>query len=183
MQEEINLITLIQTQLRAPKSQFNAFGKYNYRNCEDILEALKPLLEKYSAWIIVSDDIVEIGGRIYVKATATLSNGTYSYSATAFAREEESKKGMDASQLSGATSSYARKYALNGLLAIDDSKDSDATNKGQEQVKKPVFDKNNKNFQAAIDKINSGEGTLAQLEEKFAIDKVTRELILSKINV
>lgn len=125
----------IQTALKAPKNQTNPFGGYNYRSCEEILEAVKPLLEKAMTTLNLSDEIVEVGGRIYVKATATLydcSSYTEGHidtiSATGYAREEESKKGMDASQITGSASSYARKYALNGLFCIDDTKDADATN-------------------------------------------------------
>lgn len=123
----------IQCELKAPKSQYNSFGKYNYRNCEDILEAVKPICKKHNAVLFLTDDIVFIEGRHYVKATAILcdcenDNGKISVSANA--REEESKKGMDGSQVTGASSSYARKYALNGLFDIDDTKDSDITNHG-----------------------------------------------------
>ena len=120
----------IQTSLKAPKSQYNKFGNYNYRNCEDILEALKPLLKELNTVIVITDDIIFLEGRFYIKATAKLidiEDGT-SIENVAFAREEESKKGMDASQVTGASSTYARKYALNGLFAIDDTKDSDTTN-------------------------------------------------------
>ena len=124
----------IQSELKAPKGQFNNFGKYKYRSCEDVLEALKPLLKENECFLSMSDEIVLIGNRYYIKATATITNNSgTSLSVSAFAREEESKKGMDASQLTGATSSYARKYALNGLFAIDDNKDADATNKGDEK--------------------------------------------------
>ena len=121
----------IQQALKAPKGQYNSFGGYNYRSCEDILEAVKPILAKEKVALTISDEIVEVGGRIYVKATATLhdpSDANIIARTSAYAREEESKKGMDAAQLTGATSSYARKYALNGLFAIDDNKDADATN-------------------------------------------------------
>nr|WP_201758358.1 ERF family protein [Escherichia coli] len=113
----------IQQTLNAPKNQRNNFGGYNYRSAEDILEAVKPLLQ--SITLTVSDEIILIGNRYYVKATATLSDGENEIAVTAYAREEESKKGMDASQLTGATSSYARKYALNGLFCIDDARDPD----------------------------------------------------------
>lgn len=119
------ILSDIQSELKAPKNQLNKFGGYNYRNCEDILEALKPLLAKHKAISLLSDEIVSIGNRFYVKATATLQVGEEKISVTAFAREEDSKKGMDSSQLTGSTSSYARKYALNGLYAIDDTKDAD----------------------------------------------------------
>jgi hypothetical protein len=120
----------IQSELKAPKGQTNKFGGYKYRSCEDILTALKPLLSKWSCTLAISDDIVEVGGRVYVKATATLasSENDYSINVSGFAREAETKKGMDDAQITGSASSYARKYALNGLFAIDDTKDADATN-------------------------------------------------------
>lgn len=118
-------LSAIQTELSAPKGQFNKFGGYAYRSCEDILEALKPLLKKHKACVTISDDIVMVGDRVYVKATATLTAEEESITATAFAREAEDKKGMDSAQVTGSTSSYARKYALNGLFAIDDNKDPD----------------------------------------------------------
>lgn len=127
------LIT-IQSELKAPKSQFNKFGGYKYRKAEDILEAVKPLLAKQKCTLIITDDVVLIGNRIYVKATATIKNEKGECETTnGWAREEETKKGMDGSQITGASSSYARKYALNGLFAIDDNADSDTTNDGQHQ--------------------------------------------------
>ena len=118
----------IQLRLKAPKGQYNSFGKYSYRNCEDILEAVKPLLSEHKLYINISDEVECIGGRFYVKATVTVSDGETCITSQAYAREEESKKGMDGSQVTGASSSYARKYALNGMFAIDDTKDSDTTN-------------------------------------------------------
>lgn len=124
----------IQSELKAPKSQFNKFGGYKYRKAEDILEAVKPLLAKQKCTLIITDDVVLIGNRIYVKATATIKNEKGECETTnGWAREEEIKKGMDGSQITGASSSYARKYALNGLFAIDDNADSDTTNDGQHQ--------------------------------------------------
>ena len=124
----------IQSELKAPKSQFNKFGGYKYRKAEDILEAVKPLLAKQKCTLIITDDVVLIGNRIYVKATATIKNEKGECeTTTGWAREEETKKGMDGSQITGASSSYARKYALNGLFAIDDNADSDTTNDGQQQ--------------------------------------------------
>lgn len=126
----------IQSELKAPKGQRNNFGKYNYRSCEDILEAVKPLLKERGLVILITDDIVQIGERYYVRATATIYDSEGSFiSNSALAREELKRSGMDASQITGATSSYARKYALNGLFAIDDTKDADATNKGQDEPK------------------------------------------------
>lgn len=120
----------IQVELKAPKSQINDFGNYNYRSCEDILEAVKPFLKKEKCVLVINDEVQKIENRYYLKAVVTLidvENGE-SIQASAFAREEETKKKMDGSQITGASSSYARKYALNGLFAIDDTKDSDATN-------------------------------------------------------
>ena len=132
MKELINIIS----ELKAPKGQYNSFGKYKYRSCEDILEAVKPLCVKNNVLLTITDDIVLIGDRFYVKATATVTNlDGASVSASALAREEDTKKGMDGSQVTGASSSYARKYALNGLFCIDDTKDADATNThGKEQA-------------------------------------------------
>ena len=125
----------IQSELKAPKSQYNKFGGYKYRKAEDILEAVKPILDKQKCTLIITDDVVLIGNRIYVKATATIKNEKGECeTTTGWAREEETKKGMDGSQITGASSSYARKYALNGLFAIDDTADSDTTNDGQHQA-------------------------------------------------
>lgn len=120
----------VQIELKAPKNQFNKFGGFKYRSCEDILEALKPVLSKYKLAMIITDDIITVNNRNYVKATVKLFNTEKEefIENNAMAREEESKKGMDGSQITGASSSYARKYALNGLFAIDDTKDSDSTN-------------------------------------------------------
>ena len=133
-----NPLAEIQAKLKAPKGQFNSFGKYYYRSAEDILEAVKKVVNPMGFSITLTDSVGEVGGRIYVQSTATLDNGEIEYQATGFAREEETKKGMDGSQITGAASSYARKYALNGLFAIDDTKDSDATNDhGKSQESKP----------------------------------------------
>ncbi|EAB7210713.1 ERF family protein [Salmonella enterica] len=126
----------IQEHLNAPKNQYNSFGKYKYRSCEDILEGVKPLLK--GLFLSISDEVVLIGDRYYVKATATITDGENSHSASAIAREEENKKGMDAAQVTGATSSYARKYCLNGLFGIDDSKDADTDEHKQQQNAAPA---------------------------------------------
>lgn len=129
--KEINIKLMnIQQELKAPKGQYNDFGKYAYRSCEDILEAVKPLLKKEKVVLTISDELQYIGNRYYIKATATLidTESDVTISNSAYAREEETKKGMDGSQITGASSSYARKYALNGLFGIDDNKDSDTTN-------------------------------------------------------
>jgi hypothetical protein len=115
----------IQSELKAPKSNYNGFGKFHYRSCEDILEAVKPLLAKEKCTLTLSDDIVAIADKVYVRATATISDGKEQHSTSAYARESENKKGMDESQMTGTASSYARKYALNGLFLIDDTKDAD----------------------------------------------------------
>lgn len=133
-------LNAIQSALKAPKSQYNEFGKYKYRKAEDILESVKPLLAKNGCTLTCTDELVLIGDRYYIKATATITaieDGS-SVSTTAFAREEEEKKGMDGSQVTGASSSYARKYALNGLLCIDDTADSDTTNTGDSKPQKPT---------------------------------------------
>ncbi|EMA3008954.1 ERF family protein [Escherichia coli] len=130
----------IQQTLNAPKNQRNNFGGYSYRSAEDILEAAKPLLQNVT--LTLNDEIVLIGDRYYVKATATLSDGEDVIAVTAYAREEENKRGMDASQLTGATSSYARKYALNGLFCIDDAKDADTDAYSKQTGQQPRQNKN-----------------------------------------
>lgn len=118
-------LVAIQTDLKAPKGQKNTFGGYKYRSCEDILEAVKPLLAREGLVLNISDEVLEIGGRVYVKAKATITDGQNFQTSTAYAREAETKKGMDPAQVTGTSSSYARKYALNGLFCIDDTKDPD----------------------------------------------------------
>lgn len=126
----VKLLQEVQTELKAPKNQYNSFAKYHYRSQEDILEAVKPLLAKRGLALTLNDEIVQLGTRIYVKATATLyGEMDKSFKVEAYAREPEEKKGMDESQITGTASSYARKYALNGLFAIDDTEDSDAQDK------------------------------------------------------
>ena len=121
----------VQNELKVPKNNKNTFGNYKFRNAEDILEALKPLLKKYNATVIITDDVVTTGDRYYIKATVKFidTETGETIETSALAREDETKKGFDSSQITGSTSSYARKYALNGLFAIDDTKDSDTTNK------------------------------------------------------
>ena len=150
----------IQQELKAPKSQYNSFGKYNYRKCEDILEAAKPLLAKYTCVLVISDTLEHIGDRYYIKATATLEDaghdsdsalgGSMKIQVTAYAREEEKKSGMDGSQITGASSSYARKYALNGLFCIDDTADSDTTNVGPQKGASDA----RQNTQQALDRLH-----------------------------
>ena len=150
----------IQSELKAPKGQFNAYGKYKYRSCEDILEAVKPILKKNNCTLLLSDSLIYVGERYYIKATATLVNVEgKSVSTEAYAREEETKKGMDASQITGASSSYARKYALNGLLCIDDNKDSDTTNTGDNTPAAPAktSKEDNAEVEKAIAEINAAK--------------------------
>ena len=185
----------VQIELKAPKGQYNSFGKYKYRSCEDILEALKPVLDKFKLTLFISDEIVEVGGsykvskkdetvesegRKYVKATITLVNiekPDEIIKTSALAREEETKKGMDGSQITGASSSYARKYALNGMFMIDDTKDSDSTNThGKEEAKKTTDETE---FKKAIDMINALANTEEKSEKVFdMIEKFNKNSLL-----
>lgn len=166
-----------QVELKAPKGQYNSFGKYKYRSCEDILEALKPVLDKLKLTLFIKDDVIEVNTRNYVKATITLVNiekPDEIIETSALAREEETKKGMDGSQITGASSSYARKYALNGMFMIDDTKDSDSTNNhGKEETKTDEEKK-----QAFL---NSKEGMIERLKESLSSDKLKK--VLSAYNV
>jgi hypothetical protein len=149
----------IQIQLKAPKGQRNDFGKYNYRNCEDILEAVKPLLNGLT--LTLSDKMVEVGGRVYVEATAKLTDGVESIEITASAREALAKKGMDEAQITGAASSYARKYALNGMFCIDDTKDADSMNNTANNATSFVIDEG---AQTWINAVRSNVDVLNQLD-------------------
>lgn len=165
MKELIN----IQSALKAPKNQYNKFGGYNYRNAEDILESVKPLLKENGCVLMLSDEMVDVGGRIYVKSTAILRNSENTeISVSAFAREAESQKGMNEAQLTGSASSYARKYALNGLFCIDDTKDDDFNNT---HGKQPVT-KNDKDFNLEV----------AMLEAKEAKDLTALETVWKNWN-
>ena len=169
----MNILNKIQTQLESPKNQTNAFGKYKYRSCEDILASLKPLLLETKTTLIISDEIIEVGHRIYVKATATLKgeDGKIIETASASAREPEMKKGMDEAQITGATSSYARKYALNGLFAIDDTKDADTMdNKNSNEPEKKSDPEWQKNIDEFIALYNTMPAPSNQLRNyRFAI--------------
>ena len=134
-------LTKIQSELKAPKNQYNKFGNYHYRSAEDILEAVKPLLLKYGAELTICDEICEIGGRIYVKAVCKYREGSDGVTVNAYAREPENKKGMDDSQITGTASSYARKYALNGLFLIDDTKDADTNEYSKQSSSQPPAQK------------------------------------------
>lgn len=139
MKNLIKSLSAIQSELKAPKGQYNSFGKYKYRNCEDILEAVKPLLRREGMIMTISDQVVEDNGRFYIQAEVVLYDKEgESISVTAWAREEENKKGMDGSQVTGASSSYARKYALNGMFLIDDTKDADSTQGSEPEQSKPA---------------------------------------------
>ena len=147
----------VQASLKAPKGQYNSFGKYKYRSCEDIVESVKPLLKQNGLLLTMSDEIIMVADRIYVKATATIIDTAdgKEVSVTAMAREEETKKGMDGSQVTGASSSYARKYALNGLFAIDDTKDSDSTNThGKEETPKETNQTPRQRLIARLNELN-----------------------------
>ena len=171
----------IQAELKAPKNQKSSFGGYNYRSCEDILEAVKPILSKYDASLTITDDVVQIGDRFYIKAEARLllANGD-TWATTAFAREPLSKKGMDDSQITGTASSYARKYALNGLFLIDDNKDADTNEyQGKEAVddlkktKKVAVQKIDTTKMGAITQAAAGAGIpLEKILEKFGLQSI-----------
>lgn len=189
--ELIKSLKQLQLALKVPKSQRNNFGKYNYRSCEDILEEVKKVLDKENnCTLFVQDEIVMLGSRFYIKATATFTNGKDNISVSAYAREEEEKKGMDGSQITGSASSYARKYALNGLLLIDDTKDADFTNTGQ-KTQPSVFQKpqvktkiqlNETDWTKTLEAIMGGKRTIEQVIAACDLtDKQLKELeFLSK---
>lgn len=155
-----DILVNIQHELKAPKNQRNSFGGYNYRSCEDILEAVKPILFKYGVAVVIEDEIVAVGNRVYVRATAKLKNGQDIIAhSIAYAREPETKKGMDEAQITGATSSYARKYALNGLFAIDDTKDADTMDNREEtkQVKSVTPEEAQEYYQSYLDALESAD--------------------------
>lgn len=177
----------IQQELKAPKGQYNSFGKYKYRSCEDILESVKPLLEKYKVTIILTDKLEQIGERYYIRAMAILfdTESDNSIENTAYAREEETKKGMDGSQITGTSSSYARKYALNGLLLIDDTKDADTdeftkeNNKGKTK-EEPKEKKITEGQLKVLSKLYTGDN-LVKLLELNKIDKL-EDMSMEKAN-
>lgn len=184
-------LVAIQGRLKAPKNQRNSFGNYNYRSCEDILEAVKPLLTEYNVTVNLSDTIREVGDMVFVEATAVISDGENLIHTTAQAGINPNKKGMDIAQSFGASSSYARKYALNGLFLIDDTKDADATNthdKSTTQVttptasedsdSKPWLQKNSIQFDNA--KRAMGEGfTITDIRKKYKVSKEVAQLLQS----
>jgi hypothetical protein len=168
----------IQGRLKAPKNQKNSFGNYNYRSCEDILEAVKPLLTEHKLVVNLTDEIMELGGLLFVQATAVISDGEKSIAVKAQAGINPNKKGMDIAQSFGASSSYARKYALNGLFLIDDTKDADATNdhKGSSN-NKAWLNKGTPQFNNAKKAIDSGQFSLANIREKYNVSKEVAELL------
>ena len=181
LQEKLNYI---QTTLNAPKNLYNSFGKYAYRNLEGILAGVKPLLKETGCTFTLSDNIVEVGGRVYVEAEATIHFGDDSLSVRGYAREEENKKGMDSSQLTGSTSSYARKYAANGLFAIDDTIDADGYNTHDKEVVKPSKEaKTSHSTKATISDLSKvkemlskdREATLKILNEKYELTQEQRK--------
>jgi hypothetical protein len=167
----------IQSELKAPKNQFNAFGKYKYRTCEDILEALKPLLLKYECTLTIEDEVKEVGGLVFIESTAAIQKDMEGRAVTGQAGIEVNKKGMDLAQSFGSSSSYARKYALNGLFLIDDTKDSDATN--DHGAKKEELNPSHVKWQGAKDSLANGKVTLEQIKSVYILTSQNEKLLLS----
>jgi hypothetical protein len=167
----------IQSELKAPKNQFNAFGKYKYRTCEDILEALKPLLLKYECTLTIEDEVKEVGGLVFIESTAAIQKDMEGRAVTGQAGIEVNKKGMDLAQSFGSSSSYARKYALNGLFLIDDTKDSDATN--DHGAKKEELNPSHVKWQGAKDSLTNGKVTLEQIKSVYILTAQNEKLLLS----
>ena len=169
----------IQCELKAPKNQRNNFGKYNYRSCEDILEAVKPLLDKHKCTLTISDEVREVCGVLFVEAIVFISDGKDSVHTKAQAGIDPNRKGMDISQSFGSSSSYARKYALNGLFLIDDTKDADSTNthgKGAKTTEKSWLNKGTVEFKKVQTYLKGG-GNISKVEEKYRISKEVKELL------
>ena len=168
-------LSKVQTELKAPKGQYNSFGKYKYRSCEDILEAVKPLNAKHGVVLTVGDEVVEISNRFYVKATATLVDieSGEKVTNTALAREDDAKKGMDGSQITGTASSYARKYCLNGLYCIDDTKDADTDEYRAQQERKPQENKPQERQYVKV--VNGRTAVINSNGEYVAIENLTVE--------
>jgi len=172
-----------QVELKAPKGQYNSFGKYKYRSCEDILEALKPVLDKFKLTLFIKDDVIEVNTRNYVKATIVLVNiekPDEIIETSALAREEETKKGMDGSQITGTSSSYARKYALNGLFMIDDTKDNDNSSAKIERANRAEAERQEEK-QKVQEFLNSRAGMIETLNENLSSDKLKRMLTAYKV--
>jgi hypothetical protein len=169
----------IQAELKAPKNQRNNFGKYNYRSCEDILEAVKPLLDKHKCTLTISDEVREVCGVLFVEAIVFISDGKDSVHTKAQAGIDPNRKGMDIAQSFGSSSSYARKYALNGLFLIDDTKDADSTNthgKGAKSSEKSWLNKGTAEFKKVQTYLKGG-GNISKVEEKYRISKEVKELL------
>lgn len=166
----------IQIELKAPKNQRNNFGKYNYRSCEDILEAVKPLLKKNKCTLTISDEIKEVCGVLFVEAIAIISDGENQVHVKAQAGIDPNRKGMDIAQSFGSSSSYARKYALNGLFLIDDTKDADATNTHDKSSSKSWLNKGTAEFKKVQTYLKGG-GDISKVEEKYRISKEVKELL------
>ena len=178
-----NILSKIQSELKAPKSQLNSFGKYKYRSCEDILEAIKPLLLKHNSSLILTDDILFQGDRFYVKATATIYfDERNSLSSVGLAREPENKKGSDQSQITGAASSYARKYALNGLFAIDDTEDADTQDNSQNQLKPELTPANSDAWNRAVGSCKAN-GNLDIVLAHMIVSNQNQKVIYSQAGV
>lgn len=167
----------IQAELKAPKNQFNAFGKYKYRSCEDILEALKPLLLKYECTLTIEDEVKEVGGIVFIESTAAIQKDMEGRAVTAQAGIDVNRKGMDIAQSFGSSSSYARKYALNGLFLIDDTKDPDSTN--DHGAKKEELSPKHPKWQGAKDSLASGKVTIEQIKAVYILTAENEKLLLS----
>ena len=182
MKSILGKLLLIQTELKAPKNQTNNFGKYKYRSCEDILEYVKPLLKLHSCTLIISDEVQSIGNNNYIKSTAVIYciNTGESLQSSGLAREAETKKGMDDAQITGSASSYARKYCLNGLLCIDDSKEIDAQ-KPTKINNKPELTPNQKEEWAKVVNFLKDKYTIAQIQSRFVISHENIELLKKEV--
>jgi hypothetical protein len=180
-------IIAIQSELKAPKNQFNKFGKFAYRSCEDILEALKPLLKKHGLRQVIDDSIELIGDRYYVKATVFVIGENAEINTSAYAREPENKKGMDESQVTGTASSYARKYALNGMWLIDDTKDADTDEHKAvttQKEEKPILTPKSERWVGAVHAIAKGETDINQVKKIVTIsDKDAERLVAEAMEV
>lgn len=169
----------VQTELKAPKNQYNSFGKYKYRNQEDVLEAVKPLLAKHSLNLIITDEVKEVAGLAFINATAKVFGEPQEpvVEVSAQAGIDPSRKGMDIAQSFGSSSSYARKYALNGLFLIDDTKDADSTNT-HDKATKTSLPKSGEKFNQAKDFIKNG-GSIDSIKAKYTVSKQVEQLLLS----
>jgi hypothetical protein len=183
----------VQASLKAPKGQYNSFGKYKYRSCEDILEAVKPILYEVGCTLTLSDEIVLIGDRYYIKATAHLTGEDTDEVVTAYAREDEDKKGMDGSQVTGTASSYARKYALNGLFCIDDTKDADTDEYANQTKKEPakqtapakakeVLDPSHRHWNTVLVRMAEGKVSIAELQKTYIVPASAEAAIKKHLN-